>query len=899
MSDGLPRGVAALLRRMLPGDLVDPIAGDLLEEYLAARDRRGALRARVWVWMQAGRLAATFARERVTRTRGVPPIADELRSVTTMWDGLRQDVVFSVRMLRRQPGFTAVALLALALGIGANTAIFSVVDAVLWRPLPFARADRVMALAEQRPRESRWFGPIAPADFFDWRRDSRSFSDMAAYSIMAPSSAYNLTGSGEPERVRPLQVSPSFFRVLGLAPAVGRDFRAEEEIDGRHRVVLLSDQLWRRRFGGDRSVVGRTIEFDGRPFEIIGVLPARFWWPTRPEVVVPLALDDHDRTLRGAHFLEAVGRLRDDVTQAQAREELRLIGGRLAAAYPAENANHAPNLRPLRDAFVGDVRPALFVLLGAVGFVLVIACANVATLLLARAAGRQKELSVRRAVGATRGRVVQQMLTESVIVSVLGGTAGLLLAGWGLAILRAILPAAFAGLPGIAEAGIDGRVLVAALILSVATGAIFGVVPAVVASDYRIGAGLAEETRASSGSVRARRMRSALVVAELALSLVLLTGAALLIVSFNNLVSVPTGFQPAQLTIAPIALPYARYGEHARVVAFFDALFERLRGAPGVQRVAATTSLPFDGQDSRLSLTIENRSVESPLPVRAHPRVVSTDYFQTLGIPLLRGRVFTDRDTESSTNVAIINDTAARRYWPGGNPIGQRISLGAVDDWREIVGIVGDTRHEGLDADADPAAFLPQRQRFVSLGNGFERTVALVIRSGADVASTAATLRAAVAAIDPQQPIGMVRSMEDLIGDSVAPSRLNFVLLSAFAVVALVLTAAGLYGVMAYIVTQRTREIGVRMALGATRAQVLAMMFREAGAMTVAGIALGVAGALLLTRSMTSLLFGVGTADPVVYLGVSALLALVALLAVAVPSSRATRIDPLAALRES
>jgi putative ABC transport system permease protein len=890
--------VLRLFTYLVPGDLREPMAGDLMEEYLAKRAGAGGLRAALWLWGQAARLAWTFRWERAAHGRPLPPIGDELRSTSHMWDALRQDIGFGVRMLRRQPGFTSVAVIALALGIGATTSIFSVVDAVLWRPLPYPDADRVMALAEQRPRESRWSGPVAPADYFDWRRETRSFSALAAYTMMPAGGAYNLTGNGEPERVRPLEVSPAFLSVVGVTPALGRDFRPEEEAVGRHRVALLSDGLWRRRFGADPSVVGRTVAFDGNTFEVVGVLPVHFWWPTHPDVVVPLALADHDRSLRAAHFLEVIGRLRDDVSPAQAREDLRSIGARLSQAYPAENANHAPNLRPLRDALVGDMRQALLVLLGAVAFVMLIACANVATLLLARAAGRQKELSVRRAVGATRARVVQQMLTESLVVALAGGVAGVFVAGWGLAAFRSLAPAQFAGLPGIAGVGIDGRVLLAALVLSAVTGMVFGVVPALVASDHRLGASLGEETRGSSGSARARTFRSALVVAELALSLVLLAGAALLIVSFQKLINVSPGFQPSQLMITRVTLPATRYGEHARTVAFFDALYQRLRGAPGVQRVGATTSLPFDGPDSRLNLTIEQRTEQSPVPVRAHPRIVSTDYFQTMGIPVVRGRGFSEHDTESSSEVAIINEAAARRYWPNEDPIGRRISLGAPAEWREIVGVVGDTRHEGLDADADPAAFLPQRQGFFNLGNGFERTMTLVIRTGSDAASLTALLRTAVASIDPQLPIGIVRAMDDVIGDSVAPRRLNFVLVSAFACVAVVLTAAGLYGVMAYLVAQRTREIGVRMALGATRNQVLGLMFRQAGVMTAVGIGLGVAGALLLTRSMASLLFGVSTADPLVYAAVSALLAAVALLAVAVPSSRATRIDPLLALRD-
>ena len=898
MNDQAPR-VLRLFARFIPADLREPIAGDLHEEYLEMRERRGAARAGRWLWWQSLRLALTFRWERSAHGRPLPPIAEELRGFSHLWDGLRQDITFGVRMLRRQPGFTAVAIFALALGIGATTAIFSVVDAVLWRPLPYPRADRVMSLAEQRPRESRWFGVVAPADYFDWRRDSRSFQAMAASAVQSPSGAYNLTGEGEPERVRPLEVTSQFLDVLGVRPALGRGFRAEEEAVGRHRVVLLSDGLWRRRFAADPSAVGRTVAFDGKTYEIIGVLPAQFWWPSRPDIIVPLALDDHDRTLRGAHFLEVIGRLGDGVPADRAREELRIIGMRLAQEFPAENANHAPNLRPLRDAFVGDVQTMLLVVLGAVGFVLLIACANVATLLLARAAARQKEVSIRTAVGASRRRLVQQMLTESLVVAAAGGAAGVLLAAWSLSALRTLLPVRFAGLPGLDHLGIDVRVLAVMVTVSLMTGLLFGVLPALAASDQRLAVSLNEESRGGTASVRAKRLRAALVVAELALSLVLLAGASLLVVSFNNLLNVSPGFQPAQLMITRVTLPAARYAEHQRVIAFFDAVSERLAVAPTIQRIGATTSVPFDGADSRLDLTIEHRTAESPIPVRVDPRVVSTDYFRTMGIPLVRGREFTGHDVETSGRVVIINEASARRYWPNDDPIGQRISIGATAEWREIVGVVGDTRHEGLDADADPAAYLPQHQRFESLGAGFSRAMTLVIRTTGDAASVTPLVRAAVSNVDRQVPIGVVRPMGELLDDSIALRRLNFVLVSAFAFVALSLTSAGLYGVMAYLVTQRTREIGVRMALGASRTQVLALVLREAGSMTLLGIGIGVAGALVLTRFMATMLFGISAANPLVYLSMSLLLALVALLAVAVPSSRAARIDPLSAIRES
>jgi putative ABC transport system permease protein len=587
VTDHLPRG-ATLLLALLPRDLREPVAGDLEEEYLALRARRGRIAALAWSWSTAARLALRFRWERAVHGRGLPPIGNELRSRITMWDSLRQDVGFSVRMLRRQPGFTAVALVALALGIGANTAIFSVVDAVLWRPLPYPDAARVMSLAEQRPREGRLYGPVAPADFFDWRRESRSFTALAAYSDLA----LNLTGVGEPERLRGLSVTPGFFAILGVNPAAGRDFRAGEETLGRHRVVLLTDTLWRRRFGADPGIVGRTATFDGNPYEVVGILPASFWWRTQPDLVVPLALTDADRALRDAHFLDVVGQLRPGVSIAQAREELNVIGARLSQAYPAENRYHSPSLRPLRDALVGDVRTALLVLLAAVGLVMLIACANVATLLLARASGRQKELLVRLAVGASRGRLVRQLLTESLVVALAGGVAGVLAAAWGLSAFRAFLPAQFSGLPGIEQAGVDVRVLGAAIALSAATGIVFGVVPALVASDQRVGVTLNEETRGSSGSAKTRRLRSGLIVAELALSLVLLAGAALLIVSFNKLTDVSPGFRPHQLTTARLTLPASRYNDRARAAVFYEALLDRLRAAPGVQHVAAATALP-------------------------------------------------------------------------------------------------------------------------------------------------------------------------------------------------------------------------------------------------------------------------------------------------------------------
>jgi putative ABC transport system permease protein len=876
--------VSWLLRVSVPSDLLESIAGDLEE----VRDRRGTAAAS----RAAARIAASFAWERLTRERHLPPVADEAPQRAGLIDTVRQDAAFGVRLLRRQPGFAFVAVLALALGIGANTAIFSVVDAVLWRPLPFAGAGSIVSLAEQRPREGRVHGPVSPADFYDWRRTASSFSDMAAYYPKAA----NLTGGGEPQRIDGLRVTDGFLRVLAMQPALGRDLRAEEDADGRNRVILLSDGLWRRAFGADPSVVGRRVQLDGEPYEIVGVLPAAFWWPGDPAFLTPLALDAHDRTLRGAHFLSVVGRLRSGVSAAQAREELAVIGRRLSAQYPAENTDHAPELRPIRTALVGDTRTALLVLLGAVAFVLLIACGNVAMLLLARALGRHRELSVRFAMGASRGRIVRQLLVESLVLSFAGGAAGLLVGHWALSGLRAILPAQFEQLPGIAAVGLDARVLAWAAGVSLASGVAFGIAPALAASDRRIGRALTEEARGAAGHARGTRIRSTLVAAELALSVVLLAGAVLLMVSFRNLMDVAPGFRPDRIFTARLTLPYSRYGTHARVTAFYAALFERLRTTPGIASAAVSSAPPFSGIDDALDLQIERRPLTPAAPPRAYPRLVSAGYFATMGIPLERGRVFDAHDDGTGRAVAAINQTAQRRYWPNGNPIGTRIRLGD-GEWMTIVGIVGDVHHGGLDAELEPEAYIPLAQGFDQFGTAYERSLTLLVRADPNGSNPSALLRQAVAAVDPQQPLGVIRPMDAWIAQSVAAYRLNLTLLGAFALVAVVLTGAGLYGVMAYLAGQRTREMGVRMALGATAGQVAALMLGEAGLMMAAGIATGIVAALALTRAMTSLLFGVSAADPIVYAGVAASLLAVGLAAVAVPCRRVASLDPVAALR--
>jgi putative ABC transport system permease protein len=876
--------VLRLFARFVPGDLREPIAGDLHEEYLKMRARRGGARATGWLWWNAAQLAMTFRWERAARGRPLPPIGEELRGLGSMWDGLRQDIGFGARMLRRQPGFTAVALLALTLGIGANTAIFSIVDAVLWRPLPYPSSNDVISLGEQRSRENRVHGPVAPADFYDWRRDNRAFSAMAAID----SGSVNISGGAEPERVRGITVTAGFLDVLGIKPVIGRDFTRDDETPGRHRVVLLTDGFWRRRFGAAPSIVGQKITLNDNPYDVVGVLPASFWWSSTPDIV--LAYPSQSDASRAIHSMEVVARLKPGVLFEQARADMDGVGRRLSEQYPQENATHSPHLYRLQESWVGDVKPTLLVLLGAVGLVLLIACANVAMLLLAKASGRGREISVRLALGAGRSRLVRQWLTESVLLALVGGAAGVLVAAWGLSAFRALAPASFTALPGIAQVAVDTRVLAVAFMVSAATGVVFGVIPAVTASDQDLTSALQEEGRGGNAGARSARVRTVLVVAELALSLVLLVGAGLLLVSFRRVLDVSPGFEPQNIVVAPIA----RSGPLPQALTFYQTLLERVRGLPGVDAAAVATPLPFAAPDSRASFGIEGRTGESPIPVRARPRLISPGYFATLGIPLAAGRAFTDRDVDGSPDVVIINAAAARRYWPNEDPLGRRITFYSNNRWLEIVGIVGDVKPAGLEQDTDPEAYLSYRQTHFS---GMAGRMSVVLRTPASLVTMAPMVRSAVTELDRNQPVGAVSAMEDLIAASVAPRRLNLWLVAAFAVVALVLTAAGLYGVMSSLVAQRTREIGVRMALGATPSSVLQQVLRQAGVMALAGIAIGLVGALAFTRFLATLLFGVSATDPIVYAGVAALLGIVALLAAAIPSARATRVDPLTALR--
>jgi putative ABC transport system permease protein len=803
-------------------------------------------------------------------------------------ESLRQDVRFGLRTLWSRPAFTATVVAALALGIGPSALLFGLADAVLWSPLPFPDPAGLLAVGEQRAREGRHIGLAAPADFFDWRDMARSFSQLSAYE----SPQLNLTGDGEPERVQALAVSTGFLQALRVAPALGRAFRRDEE-GAAHRVTVLSDGLWRRRYGAAPDIVGRAVRLDGVAYDVVGVLPPVFWWPSRPELLVPLALTDEQRQFRALHFLEVVGRLAPGASLASARAELALVGSDLERRHPDTNTGHGAAAIPLHERFAGAARPALALLLGAAALVLAIACSNATILLLARAGARRNEMAVCMAIGAGRLRLARQLVVETLLLAALGGAIGVLLASFGAEMLRGILPPPLAMLPGLERTGVGLRSLIVALGVTLAAGILTGAATAGAASDERLLARLSHETRSSTGG--RSRLRRALVVAELALSLVLLVGTGLMLVSLERVLEVSPGFEARGLVMAPVVLPTSRYGGHAQTVAFYEAVLQRLRGTPGVEGADVVTALPFSGADARLAFQIEGRPGTWPVPVRTHPRLVSASYLRTMRIPLVRGRHFDARDAGSNEDVVILNEAAARRFWPGEDPIGRRISFDfGPPRWLRIVGVVGDVRHGGLEAESNPEAYLPYLQPVFS---DQARTMTVVVRGAGSAAALGGAIRAAVAAADPEQPAPNVRSVSALVADSTAPRRLNLGLLLAFAVVALVLTGEGLYGVMAYLVLQRTREIGVRVAFGASPAHVVALVLRQLGSLVVAGIALGIPLALALSRLVASQLFGITPAEPGIYFATAALLAAVALVAVLVPIWRAMHVDPVVALQ--
>jgi putative ABC transport system permease protein len=810
---------------------------------------------------------------------------------------LWQDLKYGARSLLKSRGFTLLAVVVLALGVGANTAIFSVVNAVLLRPLPYAEPERLVALwgdAEGAERRA----VVSYPDLEDWRAQAQSFEYVSA----AAQSSALLRGEGEPEPLYGADVSADLFPLLHLRPALGRAFTREEDRAGAEPVILIGHNLWRRRFNSDPSIVGRQIRIGagGVPTTVVGVLPEGFSFPPqtgRTDYLRPVAPALGERTQRrGSYSLPVVARLKEGVTARQATEEMRAIGARLEEQYPDEGFRLGAALVPLEEEVAGrGVRRSLYVLLGAVGLVLLIGCANVANLLLARAAARHREMAIRTALGASRRRVVRQLLTESLLLSSAGGALGLLIAAWGVDLIVAAGP----NLPRLRGVALDAPVLAFTAAVSLLTGLAFGLAPALSAARVDLQEALKEGGRSSTAGGARARLRSALVVAEVALSLVLLVGAGLLIRSFANLVATNPGFDPQGVLTTRVSLARQKYPDAERQQAVFAEMIERLRSVPGVESAAAIYPLPLGGTTTGNTFLIEGRPAPRPSDKpSAHYRAVSPDYFRVMRTKVARGRAFTERDGGGAPPVMIVNETFARKFFAGEDPLGKRVQIeragpgGAeAQPAREIVGVVGDVRHEGLDEEAGPEFYVPYAQAPESAMN-------LVVREAVGGASgIGAAMRAAIRQVDAEQYVPAVEPMTELVADSVARRRFNALLTGLFAAVALVLAAVGIFGVTSYTVAQRTHEIGVRMALGARPASVLRMILGQGLRLILCGVALGLAASFALTRVLAGLLYGVRPTDAVTFVGIPVLLTAVAMLACYLPARRATKVDPMVALR--
>ncbi|MEP7343456.1 MAG: ABC transporter permease [Acidobacteriota bacterium] len=811
-------------------------------------------------------------------------------------NNLFQEARYGFRMLVKNPGFTLVIVLTLALGIGANSALFSVVNAVLLQPLPFAEAERLVTVWNVNTKEGGNGFSVSYPDFNDYRAQQQSFERMAAFRTRD----LTLTGMGEAVRLRGATVTSDLLPLLGVAPRLGRVFTPEEDKAGNH-AAILSDTLWRTRFKADPNAVGRTVSINSQSYTIVGVMPPKFTFPISSdpaELWIGAAIDNEGAgaltNQRGNHTIEIIGRLKPGATLGQAQAEMSRIAEALEKQHPGENPDTGALLVPFFERVVGDVKLALLLLLGAVGCVLLIACGNVANLLLARAASRQKEVAVRAALGANRWRVVRQLLVESVLLALLGGEAGLLVAWWGTDLLLKLVPG---GLPRVGETALNARVLGFTLLISVVTGVLFGLVPALHSSKFDLVTMLKEGGRGTGDGGRSNRTRNTLIVAQVAIAFVLLVCAGLLANSFWRLQQVNPGFDPKNVLTFRVSLPVTRYAQNEQVESFYQRLTSRVAALPGVTSVSATSVLPLSGQNSGVGFAIEGVPTEpnKPFPNESSLRIVQPGYFGTMKITLLQGRDFDARDTLMGSQVVIINETLARKHFAGQNPIGRRINPSfAIDQrgiqWREIIGIVKDVHHASLKEAADEESYVSHAQAPVN-------TITMVARTNNDPHNLIASVRREVGALDGELPIFNVRTLEENLSRSLAQQRFNTLLLVIFGGVALLLTAVGLYGVLAYSVTQRTHEFGIRLALGAQAGNVLGLVLQQGMKLTLIGVGIGLIGALALTRLMAGFVFGVGVTDPMTFAAIALLLITIALFACYIPARRATKVEATVALR--
>jgi putative ABC transport system permease protein len=799
---------------------------------------------------------------------------------------LLQDLRHGLRLLWRTPAFTIVAVGALALGIGANTAIFSVVYTLLLKPLPYRDPDRLAIVWEHNLPRNRKANVATPGNYLHWREMNHSFEDMAGVSI---TQKLAMTGMGDPEELATQVVNASLFPILGLSAAHGRVFTAEEDRPSRQTVAVISDRLWKRRFGADPAAIGTVMHLAGAPFTVVGVMPPGFTFLDKDvDVWIPIGFSADARNLSG-RWLIVVARLKEGVTFDQAQRDMTQVAAERERMAPQMNSGWTADVVPLKQQLTGDVKPALLVMLGAVGFVLLIACANVANLLLARTSARHRELAVRAALGADRFRLIRQLLAESTLLAVAGGAAGVALSAWALSAVRTVA-APRLSIVQLDTVGVNGWVLTFAFLIALASGILFGIVPAFTAAGGTLTTALKEGGRTGTGA-HGTRTRQALVVAEMALALVLLVGAGLLVRSFMALMHVDPGFDPSRAITMKVTLPAAKYPTATAIRAFFDRLYARVDALPGVEASGGVSFLPLTGIGSATGFTIEGKEAPAPgqEPV-TDVRAISHDYFRAMGIPLLRGRFFDSRENGERLRRVIVSESLASRYFPGEDPIGRRIVLSWNDRGPdEIVGVVGDVRN-GMEDAIRPTTYLPPARFAYPF-------TSIAVRTSGSVSPLAPAFVSAVREIDPEVPVSDIRPMTEVLSISTAQRRLTMMLLGIFAAMALLLAAVGLYGVISYTVTQRTQEIGIRMALGAQRRDVLRMVVGQAMTLTALGVAIGAAGAFLLTRLMATLLFKVEPGDPATFAGVALLLAFVALVASYIPGLRATTVDPVVALR--